>query len=196
MSIPSVVLASEATQEQVLKAASLAFCADPFMRWIMPSAPEFLPGFMDMVGLFAAGVSVADRTTFHTEQFEGVAIWLKPNVHGDEEGTMAWIAEHVREDIHADLGYVLESMGNYRAQNEPCWYLSVLGVDPAFQRQGLGSVMMKHVTRIVDELGLPAYLESSNPDNISLYLRHGFEVVGQIQKGTSPVVTPMMRPAR
>ena len=196
MSIPSVVVASEAAQESVLKAASLAFCADPFMRWMMPSAPEFLPGFRDMVGLYAAGASIARGTTFHTEQFEGVAIWLKPDVHGDEEGTMAWMEAHIREEIRADLGQMLEAMGDYRAQYEPCWYLSVLGVDPAFQRRGLGSVMMKHVTRIIDELGLPAYLESSNPDNISLYLRHGFEVVGEIQHGTSPVVTPMMRPAR
>jgi hypothetical protein len=36
-------------------------------------------------------------------------------------------------------------------------------------------------------------LESSNPKNISLYLRHGFEVIGEIQVGSSPVVTPMIR---
>ncbi|MCA1748539.1 MAG: hypothetical protein LC634_03060 [Sphingomonadales bacterium] len=42
----------------------------------------------------------------------------------------------------------------------------------------------------------PAYLESSNPRNISLYLRHGFEIVGEIQHGSSPVMTPMLRPAR
>ena len=153
-----------------------------------------------MVGLFAAGTSIADGTTFRIKQFAVIAIWLKPNVHGDDEGTMAWMAEHVREDIHEDihedLMQVLGSMADYWTQYEPCWYLSVLGVDPAFQRQGLGSGMMKHVTRMVDELVLPAYLESCNPKNISLYLRHGFELVGEIQQGTSPVVTPMMWSAR
>jgi sRNA-binding regulator protein Hfq len=40
------------------------------------------------------------------------------------------------------------------------------------------------------------YLESSNQKNISLYLRHGFEVMGEIQMGDSPIVTPMVRQKR
>ena len=32
----------------------------------------------------------------------------------------------------------------------------------------------------------PAYLWSSNPLNISLYKRHGFEIAGAIQVGSSP----------
>ncbi len=37
---------------------------------------------------------------------------------------------------------------------------------------------------------------ASNPRNSSLYLRHGFEVMGTIQVGSSPVVTPMIRHPR
>jgi hypothetical protein len=43
---------------------------------------------------------------------------------------------------------------------------------------------------------LPAYLESSNPRNISLYERHGFEIIGLIQAGGSPTLTPMLRRPR
>ena len=43
---------------------------------------------------------------------------------------------------------------------------------------------------------LPAYLESSNPANVPLYQRHGFEVLGEIQVGSSPPVFPMYRPPR
>ena len=53
--------------------------------------------------------------------------------------------------------------------------------------------MLKHALSIIDEKGLPAFLESSNPANISLYERHGFEVVGRIQVGSSPAVQPMPR---
>ena len=38
-----------------------------------------------------------------------------------------------------------------------------------------------------------AYLESSNLRNVPLYERHGFEVLGPIQVGGSPVFTPMLR---
>ena len=68
--------------------------------------------------------------------------------------------------------------------------------DPAATGQGLGATLMKHALTIVDEAGLPAYLESSNPRNISLYERHGFEVMGEIRTKGSPVMTPMIRAAR
>jgi ribosomal protein S18 acetylase RimI-like enzyme len=55
---------------------------------------------------------------------------------------------------------------------------------------------MTQVLKRVDAEHVPAYLESSNPRNISLYRRHGFEVVTTIQLGSSPTVVPMVRPAR
>ena len=52
------------------------------------------------------------------------------------------------------------------------------------------------MTAKLDKEGAMAYLESSNKQNISLYLRHGFEVVGEIQIYDSPIVTPMVRKCR
>jgi hypothetical protein len=43
---------------------------------------------------------------------------------------------------------------------------------------------------------MAAYLESTNPRNVSLYQRHGFEALGTIQKGSSPPLIPMLRKAR
>lgn len=43
------------------------------------------------------------------------------------------------------------------------------------------------------EQGIPGYLESSNPANIPFYQRHGYEIIGEIQVGSSPVLTPMWR---
>jgi hypothetical protein len=36
-------------------------------------------------------------------------------------------------------------------------------------------------------------LESTNPRNLSLYKRHGFEPIGTIQQGSSPPLYPMLR---
>ncbi len=41
-----------------------------------------------------------------------------------------------------------------------------------------------------------AYLESTNPLNVPLYERHGFEVVGTIEVGDAPAVYPMVRRPR
>ena len=55
---------------------------------------------------------------------------------------------------------------------------------------------MRHALSRCDRDGTPAYLESSNPRNITLYERHGFERLGTVQVGTSPSIVPMLRRAR
>ena len=103
----------------------------------------------------------------------------------DDQGTNQQIAS-------LGVGAAFGEMASYRPEGD-CWYLPLIGVDPAHQGRGLGSMMLKHALNIIDEKGLPAFLESSNPANISLYERHGFEVVGRIQVGSSPAVHPMHR---
>ena len=77
--------------------------------------------------------------------------------------------------------------------HEPHWYLPLIAADPNWIGQGLGALLMKHALRRCDEQGVVAYLESSNPRNISLYQRHGFQITGRIQSGASPALTPMLR---
>jgi ribosomal protein S18 acetylase RimI-like enzyme len=55
---------------------------------------------------------------------------------------------------------------------------------------------MRHAVARCDQERALAYLESSNPRNISLYRRHGFEVMGEIRVGAAPLVTPMLRRPR
>ena len=57
---------------------------------------------------------------------------------------------------------------------EPHFYLYFLAVDPAFQGMGLGSRILDATLKRIDEMGLPAYLENSNPRNTPLYERAGF----------------------
>ena len=101
----------------------------------------------------------------------------------------------VSETILDEVFGVFEAMETYHPE-DPCWYLPLIAVDPFYQGNGFGSQLMKHALARVDEDGLPAYLESSNPRNISLYERHGFKTMGEIQIGSSPIVTPMIRQAR
>lgn len=72
----------------------------------------------------------------------------------------------------------------------------MIGVEPYAQGRGLGGALMRHAVARCDEEELPAYLESTNPRNISLYVRFGFEILGEIREGACPVVTPMLRKPR
>jgi GNAT superfamily N-acetyltransferase len=77
--------------------------------------------------------------------------------------------------------------------SEPHWYLPLMGVDPSQQGKGFSSALLQHTLMQFDRDNKIAYLESSNPRNISLYKRHVFELLGSIQIGTSPSIAPMLR---
>jgi ribosomal protein S18 acetylase RimI-like enzyme len=90
---------------------------------------------------------------------------------------------------------MLEQMGDAHPE-APHWHLAFVGVDPAHQGRGLGSALLRHTLARVDAERLHAYLESSNPANVPLYRRHGFEVIREIRVAGSPAVIPMVRRPR
>ena len=127
--------------------------------------------------------------------FSGVALWVPPGVHPDLEPIGALMVETIDAALHEDLFGMLGEMAAFHPK-EDHWYLAQIGVDPFYQAQGVGAALMKHALARCDTDGTPCYLESSNPRNISLYERFGFERVGEIQVGRSPIMTPMIRPAQ
>ena len=190
MNPPKILNASSENRDNVIHSLVLGFATDPLARWFWPDARTHLSGgpAFDAFG----GPSLDSGTTYITENYEGVALWMPPGVEPDEERMIPILEATVPEDRLEDVFGVFEAMESFHPE-EDCWYLPLIAVDPYYQGQGFGSQLMKHALARVDEDGLPAYLESSNPRNISLYERHGFEIMGEIQIGTSPVVTPMIR---
>jgi GNAT superfamily N-acetyltransferase len=109
---------------------------------------------------------------------------------------MAEILERtVSESIRRDVVAVFEQMAKYHP-SEPHWYLPLIGVDPAHQGKGCGAALMSHALHVCDGDHAPAYLESTNPRNVPLYRRHGFEALGTVQVATSPPIVPMLRRPR
>jgi ribosomal protein S18 acetylase RimI-like enzyme len=80
---------------------------------------------------------------------------------------------------------------------EPHWYLAMIGSDPQVRGGGFGNALMRSRLDRCDAEWAPAYLESSNPDNIGYYQRFGFEVTGEIaMPGGGPSLWPMWRRPR
>jgi len=59
------------------------------------------------------------------------------------------------------------------------WYLSILGLVPSCQGQGLGGKLLKPVLQRADEQGARCFIETFVPRNESFYQRLGFEVAGR-----------------
>lgn len=80
---------------------------------------------------------------------------------------------------------------------EPHWYLSVIGSDLTVRGGGFAQALLRSRLAHVDAEYAPAYLESSNPDNVGYYQRFGFEVTGEIAvPDGGPVMTAMWRNRR
>lgn len=180
---------------RALATLTVAFVADPVVRWIYPTAEVYLDAYPRFLKAFC-GSGIADGTAFADEALGGVCIWLSPGSEPDSEALIAVNKATVPPERLEILGAINEEIERYHPHDEPLWYLPCIGVDASAQGRGLGSALMKHALQFCDEQGTRAYLESSNPANISLYERHGFEAMGRIQVGSAPPITPMIRERR
>lgn len=181
-------------RRQIVDVLTLAFATDPAARWMYPNSQQYLEYFPNFIRLFG-GKAFKSETAFYINSFSAASLWLAPDVSPDEDALVALFQNTVSKDIQDDLFAVFEQMSAFHPE-EPHWYLPLIGVDPTEQNKGYGSMLMQHALAICDREGKPAYLESSNPRNITLYQRHGFEVVGTIQAGSSPPLFPMRREPR
>lgn len=186
--------ATEQEQETVIHVITLAFSVDPMARWALPDPVTYLTVMPDIVRAFG-GNGFAHGTVHLLDTGLAAAMWLPPGVHPDSERMAALIEKHAPERILPDMMQVFEQMDAYHPKG-PHWYLPLIGVDPACQGRGFGSALLRYALERCDAERLPAYLESSNPKNIPLYERHGFEIIGNIQVGSSPSLVPMLRRPR
>jgi GNAT superfamily N-acetyltransferase len=193
--MPIVTAKAESPDEgYAIMTIVLAFAADPVARWCWPDAHQYLesmPGFTKAFG----GEAFVHGSAHGTDDWAGAALWIPPHAHVDGDAVGEIVERTVSANIRGDLFSVFEQMGQYHPA-EPHWYLPMIGVDPAHQGKGHGSALLTHALKECDRIHAPAYLESTNPRNVSLYQRHGFEALGTIQIGASPPLTPMLRRAR
>jgi GNAT superfamily N-acetyltransferase len=147
----------------------MAFSADPCMRALWPEPRDYLRNFPDLVYGFGGG-AFPHRAAHVSDSFVGGTLWLPPGVAPDGPALERLVEGTVPEPRRSEI-------------------LS----DPAHQGKGIGATLLGQTLARVDEQHVHAYLESSNPANVPLYQRHGFEVIREIRVGEFPPVIPMIR---
>jgi ribosomal protein S18 acetylase RimI-like enzyme len=189
-------LTAVGTDDQAKAYATLlsAFTDDPVERWLYPETPDYLTHFPEFLKAFG-GKAFDEETVWGLEDCAAVALWLPPGAEPDGDLIANVLTETVSPTKHDDLFAVMELMGAAHPSYSH-WYLPWFGVDAARQGSGLGASLMALCLPLVDESGLPTYLETPNPRTVPFYRRHGFEVVGEAQSGACPPMVFMLRPAQ
>ncbi len=176
-----------------------AFDADPLFRWLYPSDGRRLGWVTWFMGV-TLRQALASGTVFAVDDggsLAGVASCIPPGRW--PLGTMSFVRaglalppglptwRSLREGVALDRAVLA------RHPPVPHWYLYVLGVDPAAKGRGFGGALLRAVTESADRDGVPVHLETSNPANLSLYRKFGFEVVEKLVLGDAPPVWVMTR---
>lgn len=190
----NVTIGRPQDRARLMQTIVLGFAADPMARWASPDPAVYLDRrleFFDAMG----GAAFDHGTAFVADDGAAVATWLPPGVAADHETMSAIIDDQTPASRKGEMDALFAKMAEFHL-DEPHWYLPLIAADPTRQGEGLGTALMAAAVARIDADGRPAYLESSNPRNIPLYERFGFERAGEIQVGTSPPLTPMARPGR
>lgn len=78
-------------------------------------------------------------------------------------------------------GKLLSQFGNWSTHDpaKPHWHLGPVGIERELQGQGIGSLLLREFSRIVDDEKATAWLETDKEVNVSFYRKHGFDVVAE-----------------
>jgi ribosomal protein S18 acetylase RimI-like enzyme len=186
---------SKGARKAIIETLTLAFAADPIMRWFWPEPKDYLGAFPEFTEAFIEAAFEAE-TVWVSEAGSGASCWQPPGVQTDGDAIGKAVFSTLDKSKQSAAEDMFTKMEEFHP-HEPHWYLAVIGVDSAQQGRGWGAQLMEPALARCDEDGVIAYLESSNPANITLYQRHGFEAIGEIRiDGDGPLMTPMLRPAR
>jgi ribosomal protein S18 acetylase RimI-like enzyme len=194
MDRPEIRVADQAEAARAVSVQLMAFSSDPVTRWLWPEPHEYVNHFPAFVRGFG-GRAFENGAAHVTNDFLGGSLWLPPGVTPDGDALEMLVNETVAEPGRSEVFSILEQLDEAHPE-EPHWHLAFIGVDPTRRGKGTGAALLRYALARIDDLHEHCYLESSNPANISLYERHGFELIREIRVGGSPPLFPMIRPPR
>lgn len=176
-----------------------AFQDDPLMCYAIPDVRQrrrLLPWLMGLNARYGCRYG----EVYCTPEYTGAAIWLPP---GQTAYTLWRMLRAGMFVAPLRLSWpMLRRLATVESRAQalheryapgPHWYLAQIGVEPAFQRQGIASRLLRPMLARADAAGLPCYLETENPANITIYQRYGFQVVAEDAVPAGPHIWAMLR---
>jgi GNAT superfamily N-acetyltransferase len=168
-------VATRADLDGVTRTLWQAFRDDPLWGWAFPDHKMLEPWWRLLVGsaLRYPWVWIAD-------DYAAASVWIPPGgteLTEDEEQRVGPLLGELAGPRSSSVLELVERFGTSHP-GEPHYYLSLLGTHPDSRGRGLGMELLAENLDAIDAENMPAYLESSNPENDERYARLGFEPHG------------------
>jgi GNAT superfamily N-acetyltransferase len=155
------------------------FATDPLLVWPMTpgSSHEEVCRFFALYD----GEVVDDGWLWEAGEAAGVALWVPPDgcdrsVEVDDRVMRVAMRHELSEDEGARYEAMWDWMISEHMPEEPHWFLDHVGVEPDQQGRGIGGALVRLGLEWSRRDGVPAFLETSKPDNVPLYEHLGFRV--------------------
>lgn len=175
------------------RAVGQAFAEDPVSLWTLGNSAAVSATFTQL------GRRVyLPRGLCHHIPGIGGSMWLHP---GGSKSLPLFAQLQLLPHLNGFTGLkralAVDKAMQLRRPQWPHYYLFAVGVLPQWRGKGLARQILAPVLERADSLGLPCWLENSNPLNESLYRGLGFAPVETFEAAPGcPPLTTMVREAR
>lgn len=188
-------LATEVDLDGVSSTLWAAFRDDPLWSWAFPDRDK-----LEVWWRFLIKSALRYPWVWISGDYAAATVWIPPGgselTEQDEERAGPLLDELLGER-GVEVMELLERFDASHPRNEPHYYLSLLGTHPDHRGRRLGMDLLAENLAKIDDQSMPAYLESSNPENDERYERVGFKRVGEFSTPDgSRIVATMWRDAR
>jgi GNAT superfamily N-acetyltransferase len=189
--------ATAADVDALARTLARAFQDDPVISWMIPDDEKRLRLGPFGFETWLQKIYMPKAEVYTDEARKVGALWAPPGKWRMSVGLQARMAPRMLRLFGVRrMPLILKGLATLdkaHPDEQPHYYLGILGTDPDRQGKGLGSAAMQPVLERCDREGVGAYLESSKEANVPFYRRHGFEVTGEVHMPDGPPLWPMWR---
>jgi len=180
-----VVCLERSQIEEASEILAHAFNDDPIFRYFAREQEQARINAIKLLAKTALRYSHPYNHIYTTtNDLKGIAVWIPPGKFPLNDFRLLQLGLYalpfkLRLSRLRQLLWLFLTIEEHHQHDIPeaHWYLFMLGVSPAYQRQGIGSLLLQPILKQADSDRLPCYLETSTPGGVRFYERLGFKVV-------------------
>ncbi len=191
-----IVRAGETDINALSQVIADAFFSLRVCRWLIPDGATRRAAFPDFFQLYVEH-AIQDGLVETTPDRAAAALWIPGTGPTAPPDTYAGRLVAITGEYLSNFLAFDEQLDSHHPVGTFHHHLALLGVRPDRQGQGIGTALLHAHHAVIEEEGIPAYLEASDDRTRLIYLDHGYVDYGTpIEFADGVRMYPMWREPR